>query len=428
MTETTETVTKPVLDIHERPSFNKWIILSIQHLFTMFGSTIFVPSVTGLSPGVALVSSGLGTLAYLGITRGKIPAYLGSSFTFIAPITALLAAKSGGGPGAVMVGTFSVGVVYAIVSLIVYYAGVDWIQKVLPPIVVGPVIMVIGLSLAPSAAAMAMGTNNGKYSLETLAVAVITLLATIIAMMFFKGFMGLIPILFGFTVGYLTSMAFGMVDYTLIKNASLFQIPDFSIPFVNIDPVITVTVILSMAPLAFVTMAEHMGHQLLLNRITNKNFFKDPGLHRSLLADGTASIIASLIGGPPVTTYGENIGVLAITKVYSVFVIGGAAVFAILFGFIGYINAVITSVPTAVLGGISLLLFGVIATSGLRMMIENKIDLSVNRNMIIASVVLVVGIGGLFIQAGTFQLSGMALAAVIGIILNLVLPAEHRSA
>ncbi|HBI2167561.1 TPA: uracil permease, partial [Listeria monocytogenes] len=268
----------------------------------------------------------------------------------------------------------------------------------------------------------------GKYSLETLAVAVITLLATIIAMMFFKGFMGLIPILFGFTVGYLTSMAFGMVDYTLIKNASFFQIPDFSIPFVNIDPVITVTVILSMAPLAFVTMAEHMGHQLLLNRITNKNFFKDPGLHRSLLADGTASIIASLIGGPPVTTYGENIGVLAITKVYSVFVIGGAAVFAILFGFIGYINAVITSVPTAVLGGISLLLFGVIATSGLRMMIENKIDLSVNRNMIIASVVLVVGIGGLFIQAGTFQLSGMALAAVIGIILNLVLPAEHRSA
>ncbi len=183
-----------------------------------------------------------------------------------------------------------------------------------------------------------------------------------------------------------------------------------------------------MAPLAFVTMAEHMGHQLLLNRITNKNFFKDPGLHRSLLADGTASIIASFIGGPPVTTYGENIGVLAITKVYSVFVIGGAAVFAILFGFIGYINAVITSVPTAVLGGISLLLFGVIATSGLRMMIENKIDLSVNRNMIIASVVLVVGIGGLTIKSGTFELPGMAMAAIVGIILNLVLPAEHRSA
>ncbi|MBC1226215.1 solute carrier family 23 protein [Listeria booriae] len=420
--ETTSNYVKPVLDIHERPTWNKWIVLSIQHLFTMFGSTIFVPTVTHLNPSVALISSGLGTLAYLIITRGKIPAYLGSSFAFIAPITMLLAAKSGGGPGAVMVGTFSVGVVYAIVALIVYYVGVEWIQKVLPPIVVGPVIMVIGLSLAPSAAAMAMGTNNGGYDYKVLLVALITLVATIIAMMFFKGFFGLIPILCGFVIGYLVSMMFGLVDYTLIKEASLFQVPDFTIPFVNMDPVVTLTVVLSMAPLAFVTMAEHMGHQLLLNRITNRNFFKDPGLHRSLAADGTASIIASLIGGPPVTTYGENIGVLAITKVYSVFVIGGAAVLAIAFGFIGYINAVITSVPTAVLGGISLLLFGVIATSGLRMMIESRVDLSQNRNMIIASVVLVVGIGGLMIHVGSFQLSGMAMAALIGIILNLVIP------
>ncbi|MBC1373083.1 uracil permease [Listeria booriae] len=421
--ETTSNYVKPVLDIHERPTWNKWIVLSIQHLFTMFGSTIFVPTVTHLNPSVALISSGLGTLAYLIITRGKIPAYLGSSFAFIAPITMLLTAKSGGGPGAVMVGTFSVGVVYAIVALIVYYVGVEWIQKVLPPIVVGPVIMVIGLSLAPSAAAMAMGTNNGgTYDYKILLVALITLVATIIAMMFFKGFFGLIPILCGFVIGYLVSMLFGLVDYTLIKEASLFQVPDFTIPFVNMDPVVTLTVVLSMAPLAFVTMAEHMGHQLLLNRITNRNFFKDPGLHRSLAADGTASIIASLIGGPPVTTYGENIGVLAITKVYSVFVIGGAAVFAIAFGFIGYINAVITSVPTAVLGGISLLLFGVIATSGLRMMIENRVDLSQNRNMIIASVVLVVGIGGLMIKIGSFELPGMAMAALIGIILNLVIP------
>ncbi|WP_137657406.1 solute carrier family 23 protein [Listeria newyorkensis] len=425
MTEETtpENYVKPVLDIHEKPAWNKWIVLSIQHLFTMFGSTIFVPTVTGLNPSVALISSGLGTLAYLIITRGKIPAYLGSSFAFIAPITMLLTAKSGGGPGAVMVGTFSVGVVYAIVALLVYYVGIEWIQRVLPPIVVGPVIMVIGLSLAPSAAAMAMGTNNGgEYDYKILLVALITLVVTIVAMMFFKGFFGLIPILCGFVIGYLVSMAFGLVDYTLIQNASLFQVPDFTVPFVNMDPVVTLTVVLSMAPLAFVTMAEHMGHQLLLNRITNRNFFKDPGLHRSLAADGTASIIASLIGGPPVTTYGENIGVLAITKVYSVFVIGGAAVLAIAFGFIGYINAVITSVPTAVLGGISLLLFGVIATSGLRMMIESRVDLSVNRNMIIASVVLVVGIGGLLVEIGSFKLEGMAMAALLGIILNLVLP------
>ncbi|WP_163653976.1 solute carrier family 23 protein [Listeria sp. PSOL-1] len=418
---------KPVLDIHDKPALNRWIILSIQHLFTMFGSTIFVPSVTGMNPGVALVSSGLGTLAYLAITRGKIPAYLGSSFAFIAPLTQFMLKDQS--PGSVMVGTFSVGVVYAIISLIVYYAGVDWIQKVLPPVVVGPVIMVIGLSLAPSAANMAMGTSNGAehYSFVSLGVAIITLVAAIIAMIFFKGFFGLIPILFGFFVGYLASIAFGLVDYTLISQASLFQIPDFTIPFVNDDPVVTFTVIISMAPLAFVTMAEHMGHQLVLNKITNRNFFKDPGLHRSLIADGTASIIASLIGGPPVTTYGENIGVLAITRVYSVFVIGGAAVCAILIGFIGYITAIITSVPQAVLGGISLLLFGVIASSGLRMMIDNKIDLNINRNLIITSVVLVIGIGGLFVKFGPVQVSGMAMATLVGIVLNLLIPEKKQS-
>ncbi|EIA20207.1 solute carrier family 23 protein [Listeria fleischmannii] len=416
---------KPVLDIHEKPTWNKWIVLSIQHLFTMFGSTIFVPSVTGMNPGVALVSSGLGTLAYLLITRGKIPAYLGSSFAFIQPLTMFMMDEHS--PGSVMVGTFSVGVVYAIISLIVYYAGVDWIQKVLPPVVVGPVIMVIGLSLAPSAASMAMGTNSGDYSFESVAVALITLMAAIIAMIAFKGFFGLIPILFGFFVGYIASIPFGLVDFTLIKQASLFQIPDFTIPFVDADPVVTATVIISMAPLAFVTMAEHMGHQLVLNKITNRNFFKDPGLHRSLIADGTASVIASLIGGPPVTTYGENIGVLAITRVYSVFVIGGAAVFAVLFGFIGYINAIITSVPQAVLGGISFLLFGVIASSGLRMMIDNKIDLNINRNLIITSVVLVIGIGGFFVEINSVKITGMAMAAVVGIILNLIIPEKKKA-
>ncbi|WP_167628229.1 solute carrier family 23 protein [Listeria valentina] len=427
MTEQQNTAAKPVLDIHEKPALHRWIILSIQHLFTMFGSTIFVPSVTGMSPGVALVSSGLGTLAYLLITRGKIPAYLGSSFAFIQPLTMFIMEEHS--PGSVMVGTFSVGVVYAIVSLIVYYAGVDWIQKVLPPVVVGPVIMVIGLSLAPSAANMAMGTsaNMADYSFRSVAVALITLAAAIIAMIFFKGFLGLVPILFGFFVGYIASIPFGLVDFTLVKQASLFQIPDFTIPFLDADPVVTLTVIISMAPLAFVTMAEHMGHQLVLNKITNRNFFKDPGLHRSLLGDGTASIIASLVGGPPVTTYGENIGVLAITRVYSVFVIGGAAVFAILFGFIGYINAVITSVPQAVLGGISFLLFGVIASSGLRMMIDNKIDLNINRNLIITSVVLVIGIGGFFVQINSVKITGMAMAAVVGIILNLIIPEKKNA-
>lgn len=416
---------KPILDIRDRPKWNNWLILSLQHLFTMFGSTIFVPSVTGMSPGVALVSSGLGSLAYLVITRGKIPAYLGSSFAFIAPLTMFI--KQEHSPGSVMVGTFSVGVVYAIVSLIVYYAGVDWIQKVLPPVVVGPVIMVIGLSLAPNAANMAMGVTSGGYSGKAIAVALITLGVAILAMLVFKGFFGLIPILFGFAAGYVASMALGLVDYTLIKQASLFAVPDFTIPFKDADPIVTLTVILSMAPLAFVTMAEHMGHQLVLNKITNRNFFKEPGLHRSLLGDGTASIVASLLGGPPVTTYGENIGVLAITRVYSVFVIAGAAVLAVLFGFVGYINAVITSVPAPVLGGISLLLFGVIASSGLRMLIDSQIDLNINRNLVIVSVVLVIGIGGFFVQIHTVKIAGMAMAAIVGILLNLIIPVDKKT-
>lgn len=425
MEETNAQTGKPILDIEDRPKWNNWIILSIQHLFTMFGSTIFVPSVTGMSPGVALVSSGLGSLAYIVITRGKIPAYLGSSFAFIAPLTMFI--KQEHSPGSVMVGTFSVGVVYAIVSLIVYYAGIEWIQKVLPPVVVGPVVMVIGLSLAPNAASMAMGVSTGGYSGKAIFVALVTLGAAILAMLFFRGFLSLIPILFGFIVGYLTSMAVGLVDYTLIKQASLFAVPDFTIPFKDADPIVTLTVILSMAPLAFVTMAEHMGHQLVLNKITNRNFFKKPGLHRSLLGDGTASIVASLLGGPPVTTYGENIGVLAITRVYSVFVIAGAAVLAVLFGFVGYINAVISSVPAPVLGGISFLLFGVIASSGLRMLIDNQIDLNINRNLVIISVVLVIGISGFFVQMGTVKITGMSMAALVGILLNLIIPNKQTA-
>lgn len=423
------TVRKTVLDIHEKPTIPQWLILSIQHLFAMFGSTVLVPRLVGMDPGVALVSSGLGSLAYILITRGKIPAYLGSSFTFIASLQVI---GSQFGHGGIMVGTLSVGIVYAIISLIVYQFGIGWMNRVLPPIVVGPVIMVIGLSLAPTAAGMAMNTSNGieNYSVQSLMIAGITLLVTIFTMMFFKGILSLIPILVGIIVGYIVSVCVGVVDFAPVANASLFSVPNFSFPFITDTPVVNPTVILLMAPLAFVTMAEHMGHQFVLNKITNRNFFEDPGLHKSLLGDGMASVIASFIGGPPVTSYGENLGVLAITRVYSIYVIAGAGIFAVLFGFIGYVSAFINSIPASVLGGVSFLLFGVIAANGMKILVDNKIDFDDNRNLVIASVILVIGIGGVMISvAGSdLKLEGMSLAAIVGILINLIIPQSKKEA
>ncbi|GAK07447.1 uracil-xanthine permease family protein [Geomicrobium sp. JCM 19038] len=415
---------KPVLDIHERPKLAKWIILSMQHLFAMFGATILVPVLTGLSPSVALVSSGLGTIAYLITTRGKIPAYVGSSFAFISP---LISAMTFGGPGAVMLGTFSAGIVYGLTSLLIMAFGVNWLLKLLPPIVVGPVIMVIGLGLASTAIEMAMNydASTGEYVDTALhfTIALITLTVTIVSSVFFKGFLRLIPVLIGLVTGYVISIFAGLVDLTPVQQAPWFHIPDFAIPYITVDPIYSLAIIGIMAPIALVTMAEHIGDQMVLSKITGRNFLKDPGLHRSLLGDGIASVIASFVGGPPNTTYGENIGVLAITKVFSVFVIGGAAVFAIVFGFSGKIEALIASIPVSVMGGVSILLFGIIASSGLRLIVENRLDMSENRNLVIASTILVIGIGGAFIEiTEDLVIPSMALATFIGMILHGVLP------
>ena len=413
-----------VLDVEEVPKLGQWITLSIQHVFAMFSATVLVPFLVGLSPAVALVSSGLGTLAYLLITRGKIPAYLGSSFAFISPI---ILAKTLGGPEAVMFGCFLAGLVYGIVALVIKKIGVNWLMTILPPVVVGPVIMVIGLGLAPTAVDMAM-LNNGEYSLKHFMIALITLGVTIIASVFLRGFLKLIPILIGIVVGYLVAVSMGIVDFSGVKEASWFAVPDFMIPFVNYDPVISWEIGLVMVPVAIVTLAEHIGHQMVLSKVVGRNFIKNPGLHKSILGDGTGIMIGSFIGGPPLTSYGENIGVLAITKAFSTYIIGGAAVTAILFGFVGKISALIDSIPQAVMGGVSILLFGIIASSGLRMMVDNKIDFGVNRNLIIASVILVIGIGGAYIQIGEkFSLSGMALAAIVGVLLNLILPGREKA-
>ncbi|MFD1038058.1 solute carrier family 23 protein [Virgibacillus byunsanensis] len=434
---------KIAMDVHEVPKPQKWFILSLQHLFAMFGATILVPFLTGLSPAVALVSSGLGTLAYLLITRGQIPAYLGSSFAFIAPI---IGAVSAGGPEGAMLGSFLAGIVYGIVALFIKLLGLGWLMRILPPIVVGPVIIVIGLGLASTAIDMSMyipGIDEQVYSSTHLLVAFVTLAVTVIASIFFRGFFGLIPILIGIVFGYTFALFLGVVDTTGIKAewtnmttassvgeffVAFFQMPDFIVPFVHYSPssVISLEIVLLMAPVALVTIAEHIGDQMVLSKVVGRNFLKKPGLHRSILGDGVATIIASFIGGPPNTTYGENIGVLSITRVFSVFVIGGAAVLALTFGFIGIITATISSIPTAVMGGVSILLFGIIASNGLRMLIDNQIDLSNKRNLVISSVILVIGIGGAFIQiTDNMQIAGMALSAIIGVLLNLALPGKE---
>ncbi|WP_079529776.1 solute carrier family 23 protein [Halobacillus hunanensis] len=436
--------TEGTIGIREIPKAHKWIILSIQHLFAMFGATILVPFLTGLSPAVALVSSGFGTLAYLLITRGRIPAYLGSSFAFIYPIVEV--SKTSGIAGA-MIGSFLAGLVYGVVALLISIFGLNWLIKLLPPVVVGPVIIVIGLGLSSTAIDMAMYLpGEGQvYSATHFTVALVTLGITILATVFLRGFLSLLPILFGIIGGYLFAWTQGIVDTTQIQAEwqnivsagsiggifqALFQMPEFLIPFKDFSPteVFSWHIVLVMVPFALVTITEHIGDQMVLSKVVGKNFLKDPGLNRSILGDGVATMMASWLGGPPNTTYGENIGVLAITKVYSVFVIGGAALVAILFGFMGMSTAVIGSIPSAVMGGVSILLFGTIASSGLRMLIDNQVDFGEKRNLIIASVILVLGVGGAFIQVtDEVQIAGMALAAIVGVILNLILPGKEKS-
>ncbi|GAJ38713.1 uracil permease [Geobacillus sp. 44B] len=416
---------KPVLDIQDRPSAMQWLTLSLQHLFAMFGATILVPYLVGLSPSIALITSGLGTLAFLIITKWQVPAYLGSSFAFIAPI---IAAKTAGGAGEAMIGSFLAGLVYGIVALIIKKAGYRWIMKLLPPIVVGPVIIVIGLGLANTAVGMAMNNPDGKYSFTYFSVALVTLAATIVCSVFLRGMLSLVPVLVGIIVGYIYALIVGVVDLAKVAQAKWFEMPDFLLPFIDYPVHITWDIVMLMVPVAVVTLSEHIGHQLVLSKVVGRDLIQKPGLHRSILGDGTATMISALLGGPPKTTYGENIGVLAITRVYSVYVLAGAAVIAIIFGFVGKVTALISSIPTPVMGGVSILLFGIIASSGLRMLVDSRIDFGDKRNLVISSVILVIGIGGAVLKiTDGFQIQGMALAAICGVILNLILPGRPEA-
>ncbi|PIC71743.1 MULTISPECIES: uracil-xanthine permease family protein [unclassified Sporosarcina] len=414
-----------VLDVHEKPQPIRWLVLSLQHMFAMFGATILVPQLVGLSPAIALLTSGIATIVFIIVTKFQVPAYLGSSFAFIVPIQM---ATQSGGIGSAMIGSMFVALVYAIISLLIYKTGYNWIMKLLPPIVVGPVIMVIGLALAPTAVNMASTINvDGAdvYSGLHFSAALVTLASAVFCLMFFKGIISLMPVLIGIVVGYIYSAFIGILDFSKVVEAKWFAVPEMLIPGVDYEFVVTPTLLIIMVPIAIVTISEHIGHQLVLGKVVDRNYIESPGLHRSLLGDGLGTLMSGLVGGPPKTTYGENIGVLAITRVYSVYVIMGAAVFAILFSFIGKIMALIATIPTAVLGGISILLFGIIASSGIRMLIDHKIDFDNQRNLVIASIILVIGIGGATVNISeTFQIGGMALSAIVGVLLNLVLPGK----
>ena len=430
---------KLAYDVNEMPPAGKSIILALQHVFAMFGATVLVPilvngaiaeaGVSGqaLSIAVALVTAGIGTLIYIACTRAKSPVFLGSSFAFIAPIAAAYIA---GGIAGAMTGVMVIGIIYFIVSVIIRCVGKAWIDKLLPPIVIGPMIMIIGLGLAGSAVGNIFDTSIAIKGIawKGPVVALITFLTTALVMTKAKGFYKIIPFLVGIVVGYLSAAAFGMVDFSSVRAASWFQVPNFVIPFKDYKPDFLIA--LTMAPIALVTMAEHIGDHKALSTILDRDLLKDPGLENTLMGDGLATFAAGFLGGPSNTTYGENTAVVGMTRNASVGVIALGACFAIVLGFLGKFTAMVQTIPTPVLGGVSLLLYGFIAVNGLKVLIQNKTDFGKNKNVIVASAMLVLGLGGAAFSIKTgngmaVQISGMSLAAIVGILLNLLIPGEE---
>ncbi|MFI3261210.1 MAG: solute carrier family 23 protein [bacterium] len=408
-------------DLHERPPLFEWIMLSFQHVFAMFGATVLVPILVNQQAGyevltipVALVSSGVGTLLYLLCTKGKSPVYLGSSFAFITPVAV---AYAGGGISGAMTGIMSVGLLYMLISSIIKIAGTKWIDKLLPSIIIGPMIMIIGLGLAPSAIGQ-MGLSS-TLEWENLVISLSTFLITVLVLTKAKGFAKIIPFLIGITSGYIVAMLLGEVDFSVISNASFFSIPNFVIPFRDYD--LNFSVLLTILPIALVTMCEHIGDHISLGNIIKKDLVKDPGLSRTILGDGVATFFGGLIGGPANTTYGENTAVVGMSKVSSIYVIALAAIITISIGFLGKLTAIISTIPNAVLGGVSLILYGFIAVNGLKILVENKIDFDNPKNVVIASTMLILGLGGANIVISGVTISGMSLAAICGIVLNFLI-------
>lgn len=404
---------KKIYHAEDRVPFKLLLPLSIQHTFAMFGASVLVPILFNINPGIVLFMNGIGTLLFILFTKKKAPAYLGSSFAFLAPGTAIIASQGFEyAQGAFIV----VGLLGCLLAYIIYKFGIGWIDVVLPPAAMGAVVALIGFELAGNTVTGgSIGANlmTDTASSADFIVFAITLFTAIIGSVAFKGFFSTIPILIAIIVGYISAIFFGMVDFTPVLEAKLFTIPNFSLPKFSAEA------ILSMLPVILVITSEHVSHQVVTSNIIGRNLLEDPGLHRSIFADNFSSALSGLVGGVPTTTYGENIGVMAITGVYSVQVIGAAAVISIIMAFFGPLAALIQTIPGNVIGGVTFLLYGMIGTSGIRLLVDQKVDYSKSVNLILTSVIFIAGLSGLKISLGSIELSGMVLASVVAVLLSL---------
>ncbi|WP_241580126.1 uracil permease [Rosenbergiella nectarea] len=400
------------IEVDERLPLHQTLPLSLQHLFAMFGSTVLVPVLFHVNPATILLFNGIGTLLYLFICKGKIPAYLGSSFAFISPVLLLLPQ----GYEVALGGFIACGALFCLVGLIVKFAGTRWLDVLFPPAAMGAIIAVIGLELAGVAAKMAgLVTDPGAASdSHTLLVSMITSGVTVFGAVLFRGFLAIIPILIGVVAGYAVAASLGMVNWQPVEHAAWFALPTFY------QPRFEWIAILTILPAALVVIAEHVGHLVVTANIVKRDLIRDPGLHRSMLANGLSTLFSGFFGSTPNTTYGENIGVMAITRVYSTWVIGGAAIMAIALSCVGKLAAIIQAIPVPVMGGVSLLLYGVIGASGIRVLIDAKVDYGKAKNLILTAIILIVGVSGASIHIGAAELKGMALATIVGIALSLI--------
>ena len=401
---------KRIIQVEEKVPAKMLIPLSIQHMFAMFGASVLVPFLFGISPAIVLLMNGVGTLLFIFITKGKAPAYLGSSFAFLSP--ALLVISKYGYEYA-LGGFVVLGIAGMAVAFIVRQCGTDWIDIVLPTAAMGPVVALIGLELAGSAASTA-GLLEDKVDPKNVIVFLVTLGVAVFGQILFRGFLSVIPILIAIIAGYVAAGACGLLDFTAVKEAAFFALPNFTSPKFNFEAVMTIF------PALLLVTSEHIGHQIVTGKIVGRNLLKDPGLHRSLFADFFSTTVSGCLGSVPTTTYGENIGVMAVTKVYSVQVIAGAAVISIICSFIGKLSTLIQTIPGPVIGGISFLLYGMIGTSGLRILVDSKVDYGKNRNQALTAVIFVTGLSGIKVNFGNVQLTGMVLACVVGMILSLI--------
>lgn len=399
-----------IIQVEDKVPYNLLVPLSIQHMFAMFGASILVPFIFGINPAVVLFMNGVGTLLFIGVTKGKAPAYLGSSFAFLAPAGVVI---SNFGYEYALGGFVAVGFCGCILAFIVYKFGTEWIEVVLPPAAMGPVVALIGLELSGSAASNA-GLLDEVLDPRKTIVFVLTLGTAVFGSILFRKFFSVIPILIAVIVGYASALAAGIVDFAEVAAAPVFALPNFSTPKFNLEAIMIIL------PVLLVITSEHIGHQVVTSKIVGRDLLKDPGLHRSLFGDNFSTMISGLIGSVPTTTYGENIGVMAITRVYSVRVIAGAAVLSIVCSFIGKFSTLISTIPGPVIGGISFLLYGMIGTSGLRILVDSRVDYGNSRNLALTSVIFVTGLSGIAVKFGNVQLTGMVLACVVGMILSLV--------